>query len=39
MADYNLSEYALEVGKAVAVLAVSGLAFKVAVWIIGLIVG
>ena len=37
MADYNLSEFAIDVAKAVSVLGVLGLSWKIAVWVVELV--
>ena len=35
--EYNLSDFAMEVGKAVSVLALTGFAWKVAAYIVGIV--
>ena len=37
MADYNLSDFAIEVARAVSVLGVLGISWKIAVWVIELV--
>jgi hypothetical protein len=39
MAEFSLSEFAMEVGKAVSTVAIIGLAWKVAVYVVGIILG
>ena len=39
MADYNLSDFVMEVGKAVSILAATGVAWKIAVWVVGIVIG
>jgi len=37
--DYTVSDLAIEIAKAITIIGVLGAAWKIAIWVVGLIVG